>query len=255
MNYCFENPFCIHPFSHIVYFTSNMSAFFVILAADIPNNPLEISRQTQIDCQNLLFKKFCSRIDRAYMEERMEHHTIREVCDWEVQPNFDIGCTDGLINHILFRALQHGNFLIEYLPSTIERVSIRRCKQNYQLQTRRLPKQMRWLNLNNNLLFGTIDFQHLPPRMVTFDVSRNKISGPIILRNLPETMQNICIFKNSIQQDVLYYDALPETLTVVSLGENAIRSIRPIDEDMPEKNIFYGRKGRSDTISANLRED
>ena len=216
-----------------------MHALLIIVAAEIP---FENTHKLQIDRQNILLEHFFSAIDSACMGQRMDNQTIYEACNWKLVPDFAIECLHGIVNRMRFDSVQHGNFVLEYLPSTVERTSIHNCKQTYQLQTRMLPREMRCISVSKNLIFGTIDLQRLPPRMHTLDVSQNNISGPIVQRDLPDTLRNVLIYHNKIQQDVLYYEYLPETLLMVSLGQNSIRLIRPVD-GMRRRNIFYGDRG------------
>ena len=221
-----------------------MNACLITLAADIADAPFQDSQPLQIERQNILLETFFSTIDSAYMNERMGGQTTRETCEWGGNShNFAIRCIDGIVNSMCFESVYQGNFSIEFLPTTIEQIILRRCNQKYQLQTRMLPKGMKWLYLTNNLLFGTIDIQNLPRHMRVFDVSKNNINGPIILRGLPKTICNLCVSQNDIQQEVLYYDDLPGSLIWVSLGGNRIHSIQPIDDGETQHNIFYGSKG------------
>ena len=217
-----------------------MNAFLITIAADIPEIPVSTEQQLQIDRQNILLEQFFGAIDSAYMEKRMGNRSIREVCDWEELPNCIISCWNGLIHGMHLDGVQHGNFLIEYLPSTVAEIFIHSCKQKYQLQTRMLPRHIRWFSMYKNKLFGTIDLQGLPPRTLLLDVSRNNISGPIILRDLPQAMYNIFLDNNKIQQDVLFYSNLPVSLKLVSLRGNRIRAIQPTGENVDHRDIFHG---------------
>ena len=227
-----------------------MNAFLLAISFDMPTfavamEPFDETKQVQLGRQSALLETFFSKIRPKYMAERMGGQTMHEICEWRgFVAKFVIHCIDGFVNNISIEKVNQGNFLIEYLPSATEQIILRGCKQEYQLETRKLPKHMKCVYLKDNFLFGTIDFQHLPPQMDTLDVSNNAIEGPIILRDLPETMRSISIFDNSIAQDVLYYGYLPKTLTVVSLWGNSFRSIQRIDEAMPRRDIFYNRLGK-----------
>ena len=221
-----------------------MNAFLFTISVDISEELFQNSQQLEIDRQTILLETFFSTIDSAYMNEQMGDQTIREACEWGRHlARFAIRCIDGIVNIMFFVSVNKGNFLIAYLPRSIEHIVLCGCDQEYQLQTRMLPMRMSSMDLSDNYLFGTIDLQHLPPRMQSFDVSNNAIEGPIILRDLPETIENIWMDQNNIQQDVLYYGNLSDKLIKVSLERNDIRSIRPIDEETPRRDIFYDFTG------------
>ena len=123
-----------------------------------------------------------------------------------------IDCDNGIIRRFTHTEVNHGNFEIAYLPSTLHIVAIIACGQRYEVNTAMLPRALVSLVLDSNFIFGTFNLLTLPLNLVICDVQNNEITGPIDLTGLPRSLCQLNLSNNPIRQDCALYANLPVTL-------------------------------------------
>ena len=117
-------------------------------------------------------------------------------------------CSVDVLTKVVYMHLRRGNFQVHYMPNSVRSIEIAFSHQDYELQTRHLPRDLQILNLHNNRIQGTVDFTALPARMGRVELHNNSILGKINLTQLPETVTLITLYGNAIVQETVYYGAL-----------------------------------------------
>ena len=184
------------------------------------------------DMQSALMETFFANVDRGNIP-LFSFGAHDDYCKWR-----GVTCENGVVIEIKYSTIaysSHGtNFQIEYAPNTVRVLELRMCRQEYQLQTRRLPRDCECIRFDSNRIYGTVDLRHLPDGMRVFRVEQNKITGPIELTMLPPRLEILDLSRNRIKQRVVYLENLPETLERITLdavyGTNKIRSVEPLSD-------------------------
>ena len=91
-----------------------------------------------------------------------------------------------------------GSLLVQWAPSSLERMSIRHNSLVGSLETENLPANLRYLNLEGNRLCGTVDLTHLPACLDALDLSKNQLSNSIDLTRLPACLQELKLSHNQL---------------------------------------------------------
>ena len=178
-------------------------------------------------------RKVCAWRQQGFKSGTVDYFHI--VCEWNEIKSFEV-----------LNIREQGNYKYAYAPHSARVLHIENCDQFYQLETRLLPKSAVSISLARNVIYGTIDLQSLPPNLESIDLHDNAISGRIHLFKLPRTLKNIRLADNKIKQSVLYFADLPESLSLIDLRRNEVRSVRQLlkVDDSPGfshlENIFKG---------------
>lgn len=160
-----------------------------------------------------------------------------------------VSCVGKDVHKIRYQQFTHGNFNIHILPSSVETLMIMNCEQEYTLDTRSLPRKLKILSLSSNAIYGTIDLTALPEKIEKINLWQNSISGPICLHRLPETLQQLYLHQNAINQEVVFYDNLPEGIIINLLGNrasnhtnNSIKEVRALNPEnaVKDKGVLAG---------------
>mmetsp|Transcript_8510 Transcript_8510/g.12893 ORF Transcript_8510/g.12893 Transcript_8510/m.12893 type:complete len:216 (-) Transcript_8510:22-669(-) len=178
-------------------------------------------------------------------DEGIERIRNGALCDW-----LGVHCYyTHMISGVKYEDLDYGNFCLSALPYAVDFINIHRCHQEYELDTRSLPRELCMLLLHDNLIYGQIDLTNLPPHLMELDLSLNRIIGPIFLQNLPKKLKSINLHGNRIVQSTLFHDDIPESIEWVDLtgNKNKVGAVLPIssDRELPKKRIFFGIRSRN----------
>ena len=187
---------------------------------------------TDADMQSALMERFFAMIDRGNIL-LFSFGAHDDYCKWR-----GVTCENGVVKEIKYSTIaysSHGtNFQVEYTPGTVRALEVRMCRQEYQLQTRRLPRDCEFIRFDVNRIYGTVDLRRLPYGMRVFRVEQNKITGPIELTMLPPRLEILDLSRNRIKQRVVYLENLPATIQRITLdvihNTNKIRSVEPLSD-------------------------
>ena len=197
--------------------------------------PLLISTsdvKTRLAYQELDLARFFQKIERGFYNEAASGRIPYRNMEIFVKSR------KGFVQEVDVHYKSFGDFSISDLPATVRRISITECGQNYQLETRLLPRELRTLNMESNHIFGTVDLQSLPHKIVKFDVKRNLITGPVVLSGLPPFLEIIDLSDNDIEQKVVYYEHIPEHIAFINLRNNKIGDIQQVDGLETDRRIY-----------------
>mmetsp|Transcript_29348 Transcript_29348/g.45344 ORF Transcript_29348/g.45344 Transcript_29348/m.45344 type:complete len:224 (-) Transcript_29348:26-697(-) len=151
-----------------------------------------------------------------------------------------IKCKNGEIIDVCYHDINGGNFNIDALPHSVQRLSIASSKQTFTIKTRSMPQDLRSINLTLNKIVGRIDLTTLPEKLDIAQFHWNRLEGRISLDKLPRTLRELNLRANpKLVQKTVYYDDLPETIEHIYLVYNweqkRIKSVRPVDPSQKVK--------------------
>ena len=149
--------------------------------------------------------------------------------------NFLLKLESGMLKSVSSRVYRSDMFQIkrlyyEYIPSSVDYVVIERCAQHYEIESRYLPRLSKFISLQSNKIFGTINLTTLPEKLEHFDISLNAIYGQIKLCSLPTDLKSLYLQSNEIEQETIYYENLPQGITIISLRGLKIKNILATDQ-------------------------
>ena len=156
--------------------------------------------------QATLMRQFFAHITDQYRFQISLGRPNSDVCrtkppQW--QPWAGITCVDGIVQSIRYGDKFFGNLQMDYVPNSVEDLSIVLCNQKYALSTRQLPRCLKTLDMSRNRLLGTLDCTNLPPALKSLLVPRNALAGVIDLSYLPKTLGCIDVSDNHIEAVVM----------------------------------------------------
>ena len=145
-----------------------------------------------------------------------------------ITPWQGIHCLSMTVMSVFYHESTLGQFNIHFLPSTVQQIYIARSHQEYQIQPRQLPRNLRDLCMPYNKLFGSIDFESFPVKIEEIHLSFNEFCAPICLI-LPKKLRTLNMRDNPIRQRTVYYDCDPEVLKTVFFMNTKVRRFVPLD--------------------------
>ena len=116
-------------------------------------------------------------------------------------------------------SLAVGQFRIEFLPNSVQRIHMNSANQCYVLQTRLLPAALEVLTMTDNHIHGSIDLRSLPRHLQWLNLRENDIEGPISLNDLPKSLNMLDLSLNCINQPVVHYSSLSIHMQKKNLSE------------------------------------
>ena len=188
-----------------------------------------------VDLQRVLLGLAFERFPDEALQQLSKGKEMNDFCSWYDEDTlghkFRVRCDSQILQSLTMYGVRLGNLNIEYLPSTIEYLSVEFCDQSYQLETRRLPRMIKKVQLSNNHIHGNIDLTALPGRLDTLSANMNDIRGEIFLAHLPPNLKWLSLSHNKIRQKTVYFHNLPPTLARVDVSQNNIKEVRPLTAD------------------------
>ena len=178
--------------------------------------------------QGLLMERFLDKIDVDGLLPISCGMISHDICEWEMQRTWEVVCVSGYVEGVFIHDSNFGNYSIEWLPNTVEKLFIVASRQEYVLQTAWLPSESRLIDLRANLLYGTVDLRRLPQKLRFLNLLGNDIEGPIDIMHLPAPLRTLSLANNVIIQETLIYGDLPQNLEHIELSGNRISRIQPI---------------------------
>ena len=195
-----------------------------------------------IDCVNLAHHNFETMLMRQVIESNesisehiLSHAKFQHVCEWYIRTEseevgiFQVSCRNGSLQGIDIIRIGR-EYAIEYLPNSVEAISMMYVDQCKPLDTRQLPSNLRKIDMIKCKVRGTISLDCLPRAIFSIDLQQNEIKGPIQLLSLPVTLIMLNLQSNAIAQDVVYYKGLSPRIHAY-LDGNAIQSVESLDEE------------------------
>ena len=163
---------------------------------------------------------------------------VENYCEWA-----GVTCdSTGSITSIIYSNRSPGKLCFAYVPSTVERLSVDKCGQHDQLDTRLLPIAARSVHLNENAFVGSINLRTLPSRLIVFNVASNNLTGSIILMDLPPKIERIFLAANQFDRYGVLFSDLPKSLVNVNLrgaaGAHTPRARPLLASDKASKKVF-----------------
>ena len=189
--------------------------------------------------QSILMQAFYTNLSLEHKMDISHNNLTGHICvNWT-----GVKCVNGMIKKIIYSERDFANFQIQYVPPGVEILSIMRCKQSYEVRTRCLPAQARFISLEYNRIYGSIDLRYLPPLLKSLYIYWNRITGTLDMTNLPRFLINLALYNNLVQQKTLYVHNIPENLATVDLTGpgmriKEIRSVSP-DEVARGRAVFF----------------
>ena len=219
-------------------------------------NPMDIliltSQDTQEDDfqrtrahQEALMQVFFSNAGDAVLEQISRGKEESPICGSpESLPWIGLFLRDQLLERVEYRgfSLYPWTFRIEYLPPSVRFMNIEECTlERPFLDTRALPRRAESINLQTNMICGTLCLHTLPRDLTYLNVADNRICSIHSLTNLPRRLGVLKLGYNIIKQKVLYYDELPPCIVRIELEEakiGVIEAIVPKDRIKSPKSYF-----------------
>ena len=140
-----------------------------------------------------------------------------------------IHCTDMAVTSVRYGHSTAGQFNIQFLPNSVQRIFIAHSGQTYELATRCLPRDLQHLEMPHNRLYGSIDFQGFPEGIQEIDLSYNNFSAHIDLF-VTQNLRKLTMSWNPIEQRTMYYDCNPKALQEVNFYHTGVKQFVAIDE-------------------------
>ena len=207
------------------------------------------AREIEKRYRNISMETFFLEINEGFIEQISTTKDPTDVCgpDSKGTEWGGICCNSGLVFRIFYDDIDVGNFLINFLPNTIQALQLTRAHQVYSLQARLLPRNLSELNLSGNLIFGTVNLTELPTSIRFVNLQANDLRAPVSLVGLPKRLSLLNIGFNHIKQKVVYYRELPEEIERIDITATQISLLRPIDHEKSAKfkHIFDGDSRRT----------
>ena len=196
--------------------------------------------------QKLLMTRFVWNANPHFVHEFKGESTDSE-CSWR-----KVTCSNGEISKIRIFDIEVGDLSVAYLPPKVQFFELSNCGFASTIETSLFPRESRVMIFEQNKIQGTVDLTRLPQKLVLLNLSENSIVGPISLTHLPKTFEALYISRNKIEQKVVYYANLPETLAIVNYDRRArqsgrdetIGTFRPVTtkDAVNERSVFYKPK-------------
>uniref|UniRef100_A0A7S4PF52 Leucine-rich repeat protein n=1 Tax=Paramoeba aestuarina TaxID=180227 RepID=A0A7S4PF52_9EUKA len=114
-----------------------------------------------------------------------------------------------------------GSMPLEYLPLTVEAVSMPCNYLSGTIDLTQLPDTLQRLDLQGNRLEGTIDLTCLPVSLSELTVSQNKLVGTVDLIQLPPNMSELDLSENDFE-GVTDFTKLPDSLKVIHVTKTKL---------------------------------
>mmetsp|Transcript_25781 Transcript_25781/g.40237 ORF Transcript_25781/g.40237 Transcript_25781/m.40237 type:complete len:223 (-) Transcript_25781:30-698(-) len=121
-----------------------------------------------------------------------------------------------------------GEFLVQWLPPSLQMLSVMHNLLYGPLDLTCLPDRMRRCNVRQNRLNGEIDLTHLPLTMLSLNVSYNQLVGSVDLTRLPEKIQDLFLNNNAFS-GVAAFDQLPESLKTLNVMQTSLEGTVVLD--------------------------
>ena len=193
------------------------------------------------EAQNTLIRQFFEETAENHLHKLGHGDSHSDVCRGKLHRSWNgIACKDGVVCGIECDSWEFGRLHVEYLPPTVRRISMTKSNQCYEIQTSRLPRDLRKIDACENLIYGTFDLRRLPANTREVILDWNNIVGPIFLTDLPKRFEYLGMCNNSIRQKVVPLANLPETIRYIELDGNAIRKLHQVDGDVRTDVAVYG---------------
>ncbi|KNH05588.1 leucine rich repeat domain protein [Perkinsela sp. CCAP 1560/4] len=186
--------------------------------------------------QNTLMMLSLADISPIGIQLLSNDHARGDYCDgW-----YGIHCCGRLVIRISHFRFQHGNFNLSTLPHSVTKILLVQCGQTFKIQTRSLPRELLVLSLGGNKIYGRVDLTTLPPKLKAANLWVNMLKGPIKLTHLPNSLQTLVLYGNKINQDVVWYDNLPDNIRRIHLiNSNETNRIGKVRAVTPTKKLKY----------------
>ena len=186
---------------------------------------------------------FFTDIESAFLLQISHGNLESYVCGWPNGLNWvGVGSVEGVIGAVEYDRVTSGNFHIEYLPQTVKRIHITRCRQKFiDFDTRLLPRDTESIILTSNHFEGKFNLRELPMGLRELNMRLNFLRGPLSFTNLPTRMRILNLAHNRLRQDTIYYANLPNTLEYIDLFcVGRIKAVRPLCPDMKVRDKGVG---------------
>ena len=198
----------------------------------------EMLEYGNLTMQAALMREFYAGTSESFIGSISRQNTISlrdDICEW-----IGVHCIRGAVVGLWYASCDVGNFNIACAPPTVLRLSIHAAMQNYELDTRTLPRDVRHAMFSQNKIFGVLNLQGLPQRIEDFNISSNKLRGTVSFVDLPPNLRTMDLSGNGFSQDVVYYMNLPQRLESVLLARTKIKTVQPVLEGdhVPSAKIF-----------------
>eukprot|EP00009_Paramoeba_aestuarina_P005261 CAMPEP_0201522984 /NCGR_PEP_ID=MMETSP0161_2-20130828/18679_1 /ASSEMBLY_ACC=CAM_ASM_000251 /TAXON_ID=180227 /ORGANISM="Neoparamoeba aestuarina, Strain SoJaBio B1-5/56/2" /LENGTH=216 /DNA_ID=CAMNT_0047921971 /DNA_START=13 /DNA_END=663 /DNA_ORIENTATION=- len=149
-----------------------------------------------------------------------------------------------IVNDSVVRISQECIFLrgtidLEWLPSTVEFVSVFENELKGTLHLTALPEALTDLNLSENMFSGTVDLTALPEGLRMLSLESNDLSGPLDFTMLPPQMHQLYLSRNRFA-GVCDFRHLPDGLTLLNVGYTGLEGELPLKRGQV-KNFVVGR--------------
>ena len=195
--------------------------------------------------QEALMQIFFSNTGDAILEQISRGEEDSPICGSpESLPWIGLTLRDQLLERVNYRALSlyPWTFQLEYLPPSVRFINIEECTlERPFLETRALPRRAENINLQTNMICGSLCLHTLPRDLTYLNVADNRICSIHSLTNLPRGLERLKLGYNIIKQKVLFYDELPPRIIRIELEEakiGLIEAIVPSDRIKNPKNYF-----------------
>ena len=219
-----------------------MRTFFLQFAfADTPPNDSSLQKEFILEIQQALMENVFANQTPEFLNEISHQQPNSPFCQgWE-----GVKCENEVVRELSFSYRALPNLNIEYLPRALRFLRIVSCKQNFYLNTRRLPADLEVIGLMANYIHGTLDMHGLPSNLRRLNLSNNKITGPLQIYPLPPHLTHLNLCANRIRQHTVYYHDLPKCFKAIRLkgGGNSISKFEPLfpEERIGSKRMFNER--------------
>ena len=197
-----------------------MSFMFFVMCTLCAEN-IDYDRRMQYELITKVFANFTPN----FMTGISLGQPIEKICEWRRGYRFAVECENQVIRELNMNSCAEGDVEIEYLPNSLRILRIVHSGQNYNIRTRLLPRNARSIELQQNRIYGEIDLRTLPRNLETMNLSQNEITGPIELTSLPQFLRWIDLRDNRIEQRLVCFDILPDTIEKIDLTGNAISRV------------------------------
>ncbi|KNH04502.1 hypothetical protein XU18_4272 [Perkinsela sp. CCAP 1560/4] len=196
-------------------------------------------QQIQTHCQRECMRKTVNErsAECLQLSSRRVNISDSNCCDW-------IGVT--CLNQLILGIMWDGGTSVKiqslaWLPASLVVVKIPGKWIRTNLETRLLPKKLRYVNFSRCGLYGPLELRDLPVALEELQLCKNNFTGEIRLTSLPPRMRIIDLERNEITRAFVSNDRLPGSLEKVDLFSTNGPRLVCLDEEEADRRIHLDK--------------
>ena len=217
-----------------------------ILSADPSLGRVDYSSLSDQTLMEMLFDGFDDEAKKKYQDNEGMY---LDVCDWSC-----VTCDDDerVIKIGADSSEISGSIQFCYVPPKVKKLKVIPSWLGSELtgsvDLAHLPKDMKHLDLQNNMLTGKIDLTKLPEGMKKLFLDHNQLTGEIDLTQLPKGMRSLRLDSNQLTGEI-DLTCLPEGMQYLHISRNQLCGSLVMNQLPQEMRIIAARLNHFNAVA------